>query len=97
MLRASTAFTTKGQLKRRWMILNHEDGTLSCHDGPFSIDVSKGVLEIWKVNEILEDTTSYQEGNVYRLLGGVGNWTVCLIGDAPYAWRRRLMQHIRLA
>jgi predicted nuclease of restriction endonuclease-like (RecB) superfamily len=99
VLRASSAFATKGQLKRRWMILNHEDGTFSCHEGPLSIHVDKGTLQMWKVNNIVAENSSIGDGKVLKFLGGNGNWTISFLENEPilpWLWESRIFQHVRL-
>ena len=51
VMRASQSLLTKGQLKRRWMIL--VDDTMYCYEDPFALDVCSGSLRLEKAGSVV--------------------------------------------
>lgn len=73
VLRASTAFMTRGQFKRRWMIL--ADSSLMCFESPFTMENSKGILKFNDISAVEELNT--QDGLALKISCGSSEpWTI---------------------
>ena len=53
ILRASSAFMTSGQFKRRWMIL--VDKHLHCFEDPYTLNARKGVIDLMQVTSAVKN------------------------------------------
>jgi hypothetical protein len=86
---------TKGQYKRRWMILCND--TLLCFESPFSLEVSKGILPLKDVS-LVETQISANKCTAYKIFFGTEreSWSIRWDEDEPiylrHMWERKIVR-----
>jgi hypothetical protein len=91
VMRASTAFMTSGQFKRRWMIL--VDRKLHCFEDPFTLNAEKGVMDLSQVTSVVrmhaESFTVNTKGDSWLI-----KWDTSEAKNIQDSWKRKFFKSL---